>query len=365
MVIAPIPFSPPLKIVPRWLKQSRVPARETLDGNIVYHPRFAVLPKLDLFSGLTYFFGILRTIMQLTKNNKNCILHAHFAYPDGVGVALAARVLKIPYVITAHGSDINVYASRWFLRSQIRWALRGAAGVIAVSGALQTKVGALTNTDSKRLVHIPCSGYVPAMFSNRGHTNISEAFGLPPNARIIIFVGNLVPIKGPDILVDAWGLLTHGGGVGENDYLVFIGEGSERYKLEKMLKLTNSDANTRFAGSISQHEVSLWMSVATLLCVPSRNEGTPNVVVEAIASGLPVVATAVGGIPEVVTDLLNGRLVIPENPLQLSEALTMALHHHWDRDLICASVSHLTWTRLASRNLHFLTSTLDAQKNIS
>ena len=358
-VIAPVPYVPPIPLISRWSSFRRVGAREEVDGIEVLHPRFLVLPKVAWFSGIGYFLGVLGAIWRNKRQFGPCVIHVHCAYPDAVGVALAARVLRLPYVVTAHGSDINVYATHKTLRSQIRWALKNANGVIAVSEDLAAKIRLLTCGAVGRLECIPCAGFNPELFFHHPAADTRTALGLPTEGRIIVFVGTLVPIKGVELLVDAWINLAKRGAIKSEDRLVIVGEGTCRHDLEQRALDGGSGPSVRFTGALPQATVSDWISAASLLCLPSHNEGTPNVVVEALASGIPVVATRVGGVPELLREGQNGLLVTPGNSPALADALEIALTQTWDAAQICRSVEHLTWKALAARNCRFIESVVN------
>jgi glycosyltransferase involved in cell wall biosynthesis len=118
----------------------------------------------------------------------------------------------------------------------------------------------------------------------------------------------------------------------------------------------------RFLGEISQQDLALWLGAASAFSLPSRNEGTPNVVIEALASGRPVVATRVGGLPEIVVDGRNGFLVESGNAMQLASRIEAACERSWDAQQIAAGVSEYTWDHLARRNLHALQEVLAEQR---
>ncbi len=353
-VVAPVPYAPAIRRMPRWYAQSRIGRMEHVDGIEVSHPRYLVVPKLELLSGLSYFLGVAKLIWRSWRDRGPHLIHAHCAYPDGVGVALAARLLRMPYAITVHGSDLNVYAARRTLRPQIRWALRGADGVIAVSRDLKAQVLRLTGRPADSVECIPCAGYDPSMFFPRSRADCRAALGLPVERRIVVFVGNLVPVKGVEFLVEAWSKLRRREWVNRGDQLIIIGEGICRPGLERQAREAGTGASVRFLGAIAQSDVSLWVAAANLLCLPSRSEGMPNVVVEALASGVPVVATRVGGVPELVADGMNGLLVPPASPDALADALAAAMSRDWDEDEICRSVAPLTWQALGARNIALL-----------
>lgn len=353
-VISPVPYAPPIRCMPQWYEQSQICRVERVDEIEVLHPRFLAIPKLPWFSGFSYCLGVLRLLRQFKRENESCLVHAHFAYPDGVGVALAARALRLPYVVTIHGSDINVYATQRTLLWQIRWALIDAEGVIAVSRDLKAKVSRLTRGAVNRLKYIPCAGFDPAVFFPRSPMEYRVGLNESKAARIVVFVGQLVPIKGVDLLVEAWAMLCRRQFIGDADRLVIIGDGMCRADLEHRVNAAGIGAKVRFTGAIPQGEVSRWLAAASLLCLPSHNEGTPNVVVEALASGIPVVATRVGGVPEIVLDGVNGLLLAPGTSSALADCLAAALSRSWDRARIADSVKHLTWQAIAAENCEFL-----------
>lgn len=352
-VVSPVPRVPPFGNKPEWCAQRGIPREDSIEGIPVHHPRFVVVPKLGLFSGLGYFLGILRTLRNLTRRGP-LVVHAHCAYPDAVGVALAARLLRIPYVVTAHGSDINVYAERPSLRPQIRWALRHAAGVVAVSGPLESKIRTLIGDAPVPLVRIPCAGVDAKLFAPRLMPVARQALGLPLQGGLVLFVGQLVPIKGVEFLLDAWIQLAREGRLDADDLLCLVGDGPLRQSLEARARAGGIADRIRFVGMVPQTDVARWVAAASLLCLPSRNEGTPNVVVEALASGVPVVASRVGGIPDLVREGESGLLVPPGDVPALSAALARGLGANWDSRSIAASVADLTWDAIAQRNCEFL-----------
>jgi glycosyltransferase involved in cell wall biosynthesis len=239
-------------------------------------------------------------------------------------------------------------------RAQIRWALRNAAGVIAVSRRIEERIRQMTDLRPGRLTQVPCAGFDPDLFCLRSRPR--DSLGLESCRHVVLFIGQLVPIKGIDVLIDAWGELRHRGVICKNDLLVLLGEGPERKRLEQQIQTTGVGDTVRLTGALSQSEVASWVAAANVLCLPSRNEGTPNVIVEALASGVPVVASAVGGVPDLIKTGENGFTVPPEDPRALSAALENALAREWDARRIRESVSHLTWRAIADRNFAFFKS---------
>lgn len=360
-VVSPVPYAPPFPWVKRWHSQRGIRRQESVGDIDVLHPRFLAIPKLGWLSGIGYFLGTVSLLRKLKRQYGRCVIHAHSAFPDGVGVALVARLLRLPYVITVHGSDINIYAGRWILATQISWALRGAAGVVAVSRDLQQKVIRLTNGSIRRLTCIPCAGFDPATFYSGPSSARRASLDISPGARVVVFVGQLVPVKGLEYLIEAWTILHEQGTIQKGDLLVIIGEGPCRADLEMKIERGGISSLVLFTGGLRQVDVSRWVGASSILCLPSINEGTPNVIVEALATGVPVVATRVGGVPELVIDGSNGILVAPQNAAELANGLAVALAREWDSEKLSRSVAHLTWQAIAARNCEFLDFERDLQ----
>jgi glycosyltransferase involved in cell wall biosynthesis len=355
MVVSPIPFVPPMRARKDWLCLARIERREIIDHIEVSHPRYLVIPKLELFSGVSYMVGIVRHLWKLKQENRSrMVIHAHCAYPDGMGVAIAAKILGISYVITAHGSDINVLARTRTLRWQIRWALRNAAAVIGVSSAICTKISELAGRPLDRLVHIPCAGYDPRWFFPKDRLQARRNVGQMHVDRLVLFIGNLVKIKGAEVLICAWSRLQKEGMLSPNDKLAIIGDGPLRNPLGEQAKESCQIGTVIFAGSVPHVAIADWINAANLLCLPSYNEGTPNVIIESLACGIPVVSTNVGGIPDVVQEEKNGLLVEPGDVEKFAEALKAGLNMEWQEKKLEESVTGYTWKNLAERNLKVL-----------
>jgi glycosyltransferase involved in cell wall biosynthesis len=157
-------------------------------------------------------------------------------------------------------------------------------------------------------------------------------------------------VKALDVLLRAWALLARDGQGAGAARLILIGEGTERGALERLARQEGVADHVEFLGPRPQPVVAEWIAAADLLCLPSHAEGSPNVVVEALASGTPVVASRVGGIPDLVDDGVNGLLVTPGDPAALASALAAALGRDWDPGRISSSIAHLTWSALGRRN---------------
>jgi glycosyltransferase involved in cell wall biosynthesis len=211
----------------------------------------------------------------------------------------------------------------------------------------------LTGLPASRIDCIPCAGYSPAVFHPRGaqeRASLRSGLGVAADARLVLFVGHLVPVKALDVLLKAWALLQSDPAGPGTARLVLIGEGAERAALERLARELGIADRAAFLGPLPQPAVADWIVAADLLCLPSHAEGSPNVIVEALASGTPVVASRVGGIPDLVDDGTNGLLVAPGDPAALAAALASALRREWVPARISSSIAHLTWSALGRRN---------------
>ena len=163
--------------------------------------------------------------------------------------------------------------------------------------------------------------------------------GIEPDDRVVLFVGNLVAVKGPDVLMEAWRQLKRTLADEAHDIkLVIIGDGVMRARLEGA-----AGNDIVFAGRISPDGVAAWMRRSSALCLTSRDEGMPNVVLEAMACGLPVVASAVGGVPDILRGMPSAFAVPSGDVEALAGSLAECLSQPVDRAAISAK-AHARWS---------------------
>lgn len=306
---------------------------ETWRGITVTHPRFVHVPLLSRpFNGRLFARAVEPTI----RREQFDVALVNWAYPDAYGVMLVAEKLKFPFATTVQGSDINVFFRNRTRKRQILRALRASRAVFCRSEALRQKLAADGVTATTVY-----NGIDRERFHLLNRTEACRKLSLDPNRRRVLYVGNLLPVKGPTVLAQAADRL-------RDIDVIFVGNGSERITAG------------RCVGARPHDEIPLWMNACDMLCLPSLNEGLPNAALEAMACGLPVVASRVGGVPEVVRDGVNGFLVPPSDPDALAAALERALAAKWDRNEICASVSKFDWDVNARTVLDTLTKALSA-----
>jgi len=337
---------------------TRVPARETVEDLAVIHPRALYLPNVGRFpwlarvNGPLYLSGLLPYVPTLW--GRFDVVLGTFLYPDGCAAATLARALGIPHVIKAHGTDVDVVA-RWpSVQRPIAAALREAAWALGVSRPM---VSALVDLGARsgRAVLL-ANGVDRALFHPRDKIASRRALGLPTDGRLLVFVGSLAAQKGVLELLDAWRQLRAEGG--PPLHLAMVGTGPLHGEIARAVAAAESDHGARcgllFApGAIPLDRVALHLGAADVFTLPSHREGTPNVVLEALASGRPVVASRVGGIPDVIADGSTGLLVPSRDAPELARALREALDHAWDEAAIAAAAPP-SWEESASRLHHLL-----------
>lgn len=339
-VLATIPSYPGARLLRRWSSAGRladVPARETIAGLPVRHPRTLFVPRLGHGTwGPLYLASIAPHLLRY--RGKVDVVLASWAYPDGFAGVLAGKLLGVPAVVKLHGSDINHNAQLPGPRRQLAWALPQAARVVAVSQALADEVVAL-GVDRARIALVR-NGVDAELFHPRDRGAARAALGLPADARIALYVGNLKAAKGVLDLVTAFAAVDDPAA-----RLVIVGGGDERAAIEAAAA---RDPRIIAAGPRPLAEVPQYMAACDVLALASWAEGTPNVVLEALASGRRVVATAVGGVPDLITDPRLGELVPARQPPALAAALGRALREPYDADHVAALGARGGWDASAA-----------------
>jgi teichuronic acid biosynthesis glycosyltransferase TuaC len=324
VVVSPVPWAPPiLRSLPRFRKYSVIPERASVLEFRVVYPRTVQLPKGKLFYlyGFFHYLQCLGSVRKLARESRIDLIHAHTIMPDGFAAILLAGTFGLPVVCTVHGSDVNIYPrlNRATLVAT-RWALKSADFVVAVSHDLRRKIIALAGDRQVEVVH---NGADPRTFKLSQKEDARARLGLPQDKKIILFVGNLVPVKGLECLFCAIQRLPR-----KDFCLCVVGDGNSKLALQSLATHLRIRELCRFVGSRPHDEIPYWLSAADCLALTSVNEGLGTILIEAMLCQVPVVATTVGGIPDLVIPGHTGTLVPPEDPDALAKALGAVL----DRD---------------------------------
>jgi len=255
----------------------------------------------------------------MAAQRPECIL-SYWAHPDGAVAARFARAAGIPSAVIVGGSDVLVLARRAGRRRRsIVRALHAVDAVITVGRQLADKVEELGIPARK--VHVVYQGIDEALFSPGAAIDARRRLGIPEAGKVLVSVGNLIPVKGIDVLLEALSRLS----TRQKDVrLYLIGDGAARRELEALVARLGLETVVRFVGKVQQAELADWYRAADLTVLASRSEGVPNVLRESLACGTPFVATRVGGVGEIAEGTTN-RLVPAEDPAALADAITESL----------------------------------------
>ena len=345
-VLATIPWFPGASAVKRWSHAGRlsmVPDADTIDGLSVRHPRFVMLPKVGRsLAGPLYAASLAAKAIRY-RGRVDVVLGS-WAYPDGFAAVVLAELLGVPAVVKLHGSDMNVVARLRGPRRRLKWALPRADRVVAVSRALAEEARIL-GVDPDR-IDVVRNGIDRTTFRPRERHEARRHLGLDPEKPIVLYVGHVTPEKGALDLVRAHGL---GGPRLRATRLVVVGDGSATETCRALARELEVDAS--FVGARPHAEVSTWLAASNVLSLPSWNEGMPNVVLEALASGRPVVASRVGGISEVVQSDEAGVLFPARDISALAEGLERVLGERHDPERLSTRLEVPDWAGSA-RALH-------------
>ncbi len=302
-------------------------------ASYIPYPAIPVLTRP--FNGFT---AAKRLLPHVTAFDPDIVLN-YTVYPYGLAAIRIARALGIPAVLTAIGSDLNRMADP-ISAALTRSTLRKADFVTTVSHHLCTtarRCGAPPGSTRTKL-----NGCDTSVFHPRDRQAAREELGLDQDKKIIVYVGRLDLRKGLIELVEAVANLR----ATRSDLQCYlIGDGADKGAIEAAIEKHNVGDIVMVKPSCLSPKIAVWMAASDLVTLPSYAEGCPNVVIEAMSAGRPVVASKVGGIPELMNETC-GRLVKVRDVPALTTGLAEVLDTTWDADAIAAKYSR-SWQNVA------------------
>ncbi|MCM3026680.1 glycosyltransferase [Bacillus safensis] len=321
-VICPNPVNPPvLRMLKSSYRQKRdLPEQEVRSGVTVYRPPYPALPgQLKWAQPSKRIAASVLRAMQRHQLSPDFI-HAHFAMPSGGAAAVIQKETKIPYLLTLHGSDVNVYPGfSKGAQAAFETAVKQASAVLTVSEELAKKTNEMTKVEAKCLpLGIPLKSFSRTEEDQEG---IRKHLGLPLQDKLVVFVGRLVKEKGLLELADAVSSM-------EGVKAVLVGKGPLAKELTE-----RAEASIILPGQVPNEQVRDYLMAAELFTLPSYSEGMPTVVLEALALKVPVIATRVGGLPSLFSTYQH-LLVEPRSTSQLKEAIHACLYENrWNEQV--------------------------------
>jgi glycosyltransferase involved in cell wall biosynthesis len=342
MVVAPVPWFPSRN--PRfgeYALHASAPREERRHGIQVLHPRYLVLPKIGMtLAPFLLARSVQPVIERILAEYRFDLIDAHYFYPDGVAAVLLGRRFGKPVVITALGTDVNLISRFLLPRQMILWAAHHAAGVITVAQALKDKLVALGVPAGR--IEVLRNGVDLQLFRPVDREGWRRRLGF--RRMTLLSVGNLVPLKGHDLAIQALRLLP------EMD-LVIIGDGPERAALCALARESGVSDRVTFLGVMAQEDLRHYFGAADALVLASSREGWANVLLESMACGTPVVASRVGGTPEVVTTPEAGLMMAERTPEALADAVRRLFGHYADRGATRRYAEGFSWAETTAGQL--------------
>jgi teichuronic acid biosynthesis glycosyltransferase TuaC len=340
-VIAPVPWFPSSSpLFGAYAAFAATPRRATRpNGVAVTYPRYAMLPKVGaaLQPGSMARAALADAVALQRAGWQPDLIDAHYLYPDSVAAAIVAERLNLPLVITARGTDVNVLARMPGPGRRILRAAQRAAAVITVSSRLKQALLELGMAASKLVVLR--NGVDTEVFKPTDRHAARARFGFDSQP-IAVCVGNLVEEKGFELAIDAL--------VQMHDWqLLIVGDGRARAELAEHALRAGVAPRVRFHPNMAQTELADAYSAADVLLLTSTREGWPNVVLESLACGTPVVAVDVGAVGEMITDPAIGRVVAVRDATQLAGAVDDLMRSRPDPGRTRAHARQFDWAAIS------------------
>lgn len=348
-VVCPLPYFPKLsflKKLDKWYQFSLVPTEYEIEGIKVHSPKYPLIPKLsESRHAMLMSLGLKTFIRRLNNEKKFDAVSSHWLFPDSCAVDIAIKSLNIPHIPSGRGCDVNQYLYDVNKGPQIIKTLNNAAAITVVSNGLKNEL-VKSGINKNKITVIP-NGVDVNNFKPLDKNHCRKKLKLKLSEPMVLFVGRLSEEKNiKSLMLSAKYLIENY----KPFQLYLVGDGplmSDLKKLSNSLKIEN---HIHFVGKVDHSEVSTWMGAADFFCLPSLREGCPNVVLEALGCGRPVIASNVGAIPDVITEE-TGILFTPENIDEINSSFTRAFDTTWDEKTITNSIKNLTWEHAAKRYL--------------
>lgn len=333
-VVAAVPWFPGA-----YRDTARVPATEHVHGFDVAHPRYLNVPGFGMRLQPDQLARSLLRHLRQAAGRRYDVVDAHYFYPDGVAAVQVADALDLPLVISARGSDINLIAEDPSARARMLHAAQRAQALIAVSGALKARMEEIGMPAGR--ISVLRNGVDASMFAPSSRAEARQRLHIDARAALVLGVGNLVPEKGFDLLVRAVALVP-------GARALIIGEGRAEREIRELADAL-APGRVEVRGSVPQAELRYAYAAADVLALPSVREGWPNVVLEALACGTPVVAAAVGGVPEMMQSASAGAIVSSRTPETWAAALRRQLQEPPSPQAVRAHATAFGWDEIVMR----------------
>lgn len=344
-VLAPVPWFPwTSPLFGRYARFAAIPREEFRYGIRVLHPRYPVLPKIGMsVAPRLMAYAMLPVLRRLEAHGAGFdLIDAHYFYPDGVAAVWLGEKLGKPVVVTSRGTDVNWIPRYRLPRRQIRWAAGRARGLISVSNALGEH---LVNLGVPRgRITVLRNGVDLEAFRPQVEEGIALRRELGLVGTVLLSVGSLIERKGHHIMLEALQHLEHA-------TLLIAGEGPLREALQRQAANSGIGSRVRFLGPVAHAELARYFSAADVSVLASSREGMPNVVLESLACGTPVVACDAEGVSEVLAEPVAGRVVATRDTESLARGIGDLLAGLPTREAVRAYALRFSWDETSAGQL--------------
>jgi len=311
-------------------------------------------PALPLVSRPFNGWMAARAMLPHIRSFAPDLIFSYFLYPDGYAALKIGKALGVPVVAMGVGSDVHNIRDR-FSAMHTRTVLREADFLIAISDDLRKRMVAMGAPPEKTRTIL--SGCEISVFHPSERFEARRKLCIDPGVEAVVYIGRMDLKKGLRELVEA-AVSLHP--LRPDLHVYMVGEGPDRPLIEGAIQANNAASYIHALPGCSFDDVTVWMAASNLVTLPSYMEGLPNVVLEALACGRPVVATNVGGIPEILNDEY-GCLVSARDPGALAGALASVLDKAWDAEAISAHGSR-SWEAVAAELFEIFSSLVSARQ---
>ncbi len=295
--------------------------------------------KIRFVGTISFWFKIFLALRNINPD----IVHSQ-SIGMGIPGIVAKKLLKKPLLVWGRG--IDVYLPGPLMKPLSKLVLRNADAVIALTEDMKREMQKICYRD----VFVIPNGIDLEKFENLSREEARTKLQIKEDEKMVVFVGTLRPIKGLKYLIKAMNIITR---QDTGVKLMLVGDGEERQDLQELVNELDLGNQVIFGGRVPNEKVSEYMVASDIFVLPSLSEGFPNVVLEAMAAGLPVVASKVGGLPEIIKDGKNGFLVEPKNPEQIAEKVMLLLRDEELRKRVSRNnkekAKHYSWDSVVEK----------------
>jgi N-acetyl-alpha-D-glucosaminyl L-malate synthase BshA len=271
---------------------------------------------------VTYIISLFFNLLWIMRKYNNDIIHAHSTVPTGLVGVIVAKIIRKPVFVTSHGMDINNFENNSIFKKLITFSLNNCNKAIAVSEDL-----------AKKMIYLKINQKNITVLRNAVDTNrfkplkskeLRKYYKIKDNEILILFVGYLDTFKGIFELINAFYEINK---KSTNFKLMMVGEGPKDDELKRIISQLHLEKYVIFTGKIFPTNIHKYYQAADIFVLPSYSEGLPLSILEAMACGLPIVTTNVGGIPEVVKNGENGFIIPSKNRQLLAQKLEIIAYN--------------------------------------